>query len=102
MTWTILQQQPSSGAAGFLSLVPVLIIAVIFYLLIFLPMRKRQKKLEEMIRNLKNGDRIITNAGIHGTIAGIKESTFLLKVAEQVKIEISKNAVASLQPPEEH
>jgi preprotein translocase subunit YajC len=80
---------------------PILIIGVIFYLLIFMPMRKKQKKLEAMIGALKNGDRVITSSGIYGVIAGVKEKTFVLKVADQVKIEVAKSAVAGLQGPEE-
>ena len=64
-------------------------------------MRKRQKKLEAMIGALKNGDRVITGSGIYGVIAGVKDKTFILKVADQVKIEIAKSAVAGLQGPEE-
>lgn len=80
---------------------PILIIGVIFYFLIFRPMRTRQKKVETMIAALRNGDRVITSSGIYGVIAGIKDRTFILKIADQVKIEITKNAVAGLQGPEE-
>ena len=80
---------------------PIIIIGVIFYLLIFMPMRKRQKKVDMMINALKNGDRVITSSGIYGTVAGVKEKTFILKIADQVKIEVAKNAVAGLQSPEE-
>ena len=81
---------------------PILIIGIIFYLLIFMPMRKKQKKLDAMIAALKNGDKIITSSGIYGVVAGVKEKTFILKIADQVKIEIAKNAVTGLQSPEEH
>ncbi len=80
---------------------PIIIIGVIFYLLIFMPMRKRQKKLDLMINALKNGDRVITSSGIYGTVAGVKDKTFILKIADQVKIEVAKNAVAGLQSPED-
>ncbi len=80
---------------------PILIIGVIFYLLIFMPMRKRQKKLETMIGALRNGDRVITNSGIYGVVAGVKDKTLMLKVSDQVKIEIAKNAIAGLQAPED-
>lgn len=100
MTETSLAQQ--AGAPDFLiQLAPILIIGVIFYLLIFMPMRKRQKKLDAMIAALKNGDKIITNAGIYGVVAGIKEKTFLLKVADQVKIEVAKSAISGLQAPDD-
>lgn len=80
---------------------PILIIGVIFYLLIFMPMRKRQKKVDAMIRALKNGDKVITSAGIYGVVAGVKDRTFILKIADQVKIEVAKNAIAGLQGSEE-
>jgi len=80
---------------------PIIIIGVIFYLLIFMPMRKRQKKVDMVINALKNGDRVITSSGIYGTVAGVKEKTFILKIADQVKIEVAKNAVSGLQSPEE-
>lgn len=80
---------------------PIVIIGVIFYLLIFMPMRKRQKKLEAMITELRNGDKVITNSGIYGVVAGVKDKTIILKVADQVKIEIAKNAIAGLQAPED-
>ena len=84
-----------------LQFAPIVIIGVIFYLLIFMPMRKRQKKVETMIAALKNGDRVITSSGIYGVIAGVKDKTFILKISDQVKVEITKNAVAGLQGPEE-
>lgn len=84
-----------------LQFAPIIIIGVIFYLLIFMPMRKRQKKVDMMIGALKNGDRVITSSGIYGTVAGVKEKTFILKIADQVKIEVAKNAVAGLQSPDE-
>jgi preprotein translocase subunit YajC len=80
---------------------PIVIIGVIFYLLIFMPMRKRQKKMEAMIAALKNGDKVITSSGIYGVVAGVKEKTFIIKIADQVKIEVTKSAVTGLQGPEE-
>jgi len=85
----------------FIQFAPIIFIGLIFYLLIFMPMRKKQKKLDAMIAALKSGDKVITNAGIYGVVAGVKERTLILKVADQVKIEIAKNAVAGLQSPEE-
>ena len=62
-----------------LQFAPILLIGVIFYLLIFMPMRKRQKKVELMIAALKNGDKVITSSGIYGVVAGVKDRTLLLK-----------------------
>jgi len=92
------QAQQPSGAPQFLVL---LIIIGIFYLIVFLPARRRQKKLQEMIDNLKAGDKIITSGGIYGTIVGFKDDRIQLRVAENVKIELSRNSVTALQRPEE-
>ena len=91
-----------AGAPEFLmQFAPIIFIGLIFYVLIFMPMKKKQKKLDAMIAALKSGDKVITNAGIYGVVAGVKERTLLLKVADSVKIEIAKTAVAGLQGPDE-
>jgi preprotein translocase subunit YajC len=79
---------------------PVMLI-VFMYLLVIRPTKQRQKKLESTIAALKNGDRVVTSSGIYGVVAGIKDKTFIIKIADQVKIEVSKNAIAGLQEPEE-
>jgi preprotein translocase subunit YajC len=99
MEQPILLQAASSDAL--LQFAPIVIVGVIFYLLIFMPMRKRQKKVEAMIAALKNGDKVITSSGIYGVVSGVKDKTFILKIADQVKIEVAKSAVAGLQGPEE-
>lgn len=86
---------------AWINFAPIVLVGVIFYLLIFMPMRKRQKKMEAMIAAIKNGDKVITSSGIYGTVAGVKDKTFILKIADQVKIEITKNAIAGLQGAEE-
>ncbi|HEU0007617.1 MAG TPA: preprotein translocase subunit YajC [Terriglobia bacterium] len=77
-----------------------LAIGLIFYFIVFLPNKKRQRALQDMLNNLKNGDKVITSGGIFGVVAGIKDDRIQLKVADQVKIEISKSAVVSKQPEE--
>ncbi len=94
---SILAQQSPSAQPGIFGLLPFVLIAGIFYLLIIRPMRSRQKGLEALIASLKNGDKVITNGGVYGTIAGVRETTFILKIADQVKMEVAKNAIASLQ-----
>jgi preprotein translocase subunit YajC len=77
-----------------------LAIGLIFYFIVFLPNKKRQKALQDMLNNLKNGDKVITSGGIFGVVAGIKDDRIQLKVADQVKIEISKSAIVSKQAEE--
>ncbi len=80
-----------------MGLFPLLVIFALFYFILIAPMRKKQKALTRMISELKNGDKVITNGGIHGTVMGVGEQVIQLRVADQVKIEISKSAVAGMQ-----
>ena len=91
------QQSGSPGVVA--SFLPIVLIIGIFYLLIYRPMRRRHKNHETMVAGLKNGDKVITSGGLYGTIAGSgrSESTVMLKVSDQVKIEIAKSAIASQQ-----
>ena len=98
MVQPILMLQATQSQSPYYPLVMLVVMGVIFYLLVFMPMKKRQKKLEALITALKNGDKVITNSGIYGVIAGVNEKTFILKIADQVKIEVSKNAIAGPQP----
>lgn len=99
----VVQAQAQNENPLLTMLLPMVMIGLIFYFLMFRPMKKRQKQMDTMISSLQNGDRVITNGGIYGTIAGLKEKTVFLKIADNVKIEIAKSAVAGLQsnPPEE-
>lgn len=93
--------QESGAVGGISGFLPIILIIGIFYFLIYRPMRKRQKGLEEMVANLKNGDKVITSGGVYGTVSGIKDHTIMLKVADQVKIEVAKSAVSAMQTPNE-
>ena len=70
---------------------------VIFYFLIIRPQNKRQKELQSLVSTLKTGDKVVTSSGIHGIIANVKEGSVLsLKIADNVKIEIDKSAIATV------
>jgi preprotein translocase subunit YajC len=86
--------RPQGGVGMFTALLPFLLVFVIFYLLIVMPQRKRQKKHQTMVEQLKPGDRIITSGGIHGTVMGVQPDRIELKIAANVKIDITKTAVA--------
>ena len=94
-------QQQAQQPGGILAFLPLLFILAIFYLIVFLPARRRQKKLQSMINDLKSGDKVVTSGGIYGTIVGFKDDRIQLRVAENVKIELSRNAVTALQQPGE-
>ncbi len=84
----------------FASFLPILLIMVIFYVLLILPAQKRQKKTAAMLGALKNGDKVVTNGGVFGTIVGLDESdaTVQLRIADQVKVKVLRSAIAGLQP----
>ncbi|MGH8930046.1 MAG: preprotein translocase subunit YajC [Egibacteraceae bacterium] len=90
---SILAQQPAPGG-GLLQLVPFLLIAVVFYLLILRPQRTRAKQQKTLIDSLGNGDRIVTIGGLHGTIQSVDDQTMRLEVAPGVVVTFSKQAVA--------
>ena len=73
---------------------------VIFYFLMIMPAQRRQKKVAQMLKDLKTGDKVITNGGIYGTIVGLDPDAVQLRIAEQVKIRVSRNAIAGLQTEE--
>jgi preprotein translocase subunit YajC len=79
------------------SLVMMGLIFAIFYFVLILPMRRKQSKLEELVKGLKSGDRVVLSSGIFGTIVGVEEDAFLVRVDEKTRIKVLKSAVASLQ-----
>src|SRR5262245_25821784 len=88
-------QAPPSGAG---MLVPMIAIFAIMYFLIIRPQNKRQKELATRVSTLKTGDKVITTGGIHGIVANVKEGpTLSLKIADNVKIEVDKTAIATVE-----
>jgi preprotein translocase subunit YajC len=92
-----LQAPSSSPFGGVVGFLPILLIIGVFYFLMIMPAQRRQKKVAEMLRNLKNGDKVITSGGIYGTIVGLEDDAVQLRIADQVKIKVARSAVAGLQ-----
>ena len=80
------------------SLVMMGLIFAIFWFVLILPMRRKQKKLEQLVKQLKSGDRVILNAGIFATIVGVEDDAFLVRVDDKTRIKVLKSAVAGLAP----
>jgi preprotein translocase subunit YajC len=77
--------------------IPMICMVVIFYFMAIRPQSKRQKELANLVAALKTGDKVVTSSGIHGIISNIKEgSTLMLKIADNVKIEIDKSSIATV------
>ena len=87
----------SGQPAGLIQFLPFAMILAIFYFLILLPMKKRQRKIQEFQSALKVGDNIVTTSGIYGQITRLNEKSVQLQIAEKVRIEISRAAVGGYQ-----
>ncbi len=94
-------QKGFGGGSGFSLLLPVLMIGVV-YLMMIRPQQKKQKQWNEMLAQLKTGDRVTTTGGIRGTIISLKDDALTIRVApDGVKIEVVKSAIASVTTQEE-
>jgi len=89
----------AAGPAGnpLLSFMPIIIIFVIFYFLLIRPQKKAQEDHKKMVSALKKNDEVITNGGIHGTIVNVKETSVVLRIDDNVKIEVQKNSVTTIK-----
>ena len=85
------------GAPGPLAhMMPIILMFVIFYFLLIRPQQKRQKEHEQIVKNLSKNDEVITSGGLHGTVVGLKESSILLRIAENVKVEVERSAISQV------
>jgi len=93
----------AGGATSFLGnpLFMMIIVMGIFYVMLILPQQRQRKKTQAMLAALKNGDKVITNSGIYGTINGMDGDTVILKIADQVKIRIARSAIAQVEASED-
>ncbi len=89
---TLLAQQASPPGGGMVMLFPILVVVIMFFFL-FRTQRKEAKRRQQMLDEIKTGDRIITAGGIHGVIANVKDKSFIVKIADNVKVEVAKNGV---------
>ena len=82
------------GTNSLMDFFPFLIILGIFYLLVFKPQKEKQKQLKGMINDLKKNDQVITSGGIHATVISVKENTVIVRIDDNAKMEIDKEAIA--------
>lgn len=95
----LLAQAPSPSPApgsGLFGLLPFVLIFVIMYYVMIRPQMRRQKEQARLVAALKTGDRVVTASGIHGLIANVKERTVIVKIADNVKIEMEKSAITTV------
>src|SRR5215470_6552090 len=88
-------------SSPFVTFIPLLLVFVLFYFLIIVPQRKRQRAVDAMLDNLKSGDKVVTQGGIYGTIISIRDDkrTMQLKISENpvVRVEVARTAISGLQ-----
>jgi len=85
--------QATQGNA-MINFLPIVLIFVVFYFLIMRPQQKQEKDRQLMLKNLNKNDEVVTSSGIHGTIVNLKDKTIIVRVDENVKLEIEKNSIA--------
>jgi preprotein translocase subunit YajC len=92
---------PQGGApSAWVQLMPFVLVVGIFYFVILLPMKRRQQKVQAFLAALKVGDRIVTSGGLFGTITRIGDASIQVQVANNVRVEMSRNAVVGYQGQE--
>jgi preprotein translocase subunit YajC len=94
-----LAMAPQGGGQGgsmFSTLIMFGLIILIFYFMILRPQQKRAKERDKMLNEIQKGDKIITAGGVHGTVVGMEDKTYLIQIAENVKVKYEKSAIATV------
>ena len=98
--WTMAMAAPQGGAGGSgvgglgQMMMPMLIIFGIFYFMLIRPQQRKEKERKQMIADIKSGARVMFSGGILGTVTNVKDGTFVIKIAEGVKVEVARGAVS--------
>lgn len=92
---------PTDGPAGLLSLVPFILIFVIFYFLLILPQQRKQKEHKKMLEALKKGDKIITSSGIWGTITRLDKETATVQIDDNARVKIQRENITKVRTADE-
>jgi len=88
---------PSGESNPMASFILMAVLFGIFWFVLILPMRKKQKKTEELVKSMKTGDKVVHTSGILGSIAAVEDDTFLVRIDDKTKLKVLKSAVAGLQ-----
>jgi preprotein translocase subunit YajC len=93
--------QPGQSSQSLLvSLLPFVLMIGIFYVLVLMPMRRRQKKIQDFQSSLKVGDRVIMTSGIHGLVTKLDDKTVQVQIADKVRVEVARAAIGGYQGQE--
>jgi preprotein translocase subunit YajC len=86
-----------SAVSPWVQLIPFVLVLGIFYFVILMPMRRRQKKVDEFLGSLKVGDKVVTTGGLYGSVTRLGDETLQIQIADKVRVEVSRNAVVGYQ-----
>jgi preprotein translocase subunit YajC len=101
-TASLLVLQVGGGSMGWLGFAPLIFIFAIFYFLLIMPQQRRQKKWQQMLQDLKTGDKVVTTGGLRGTIVALKDDSLHLRVPpDNLRLEVSRGAIASVITPDD-
>jgi preprotein translocase subunit YajC len=87
---------PQQGPAAWVQFLPMVLLFAAMYFLMIAPQRKKQKEHEKMLKSLESGDEVVTTGGIFGVITNVKEDRFVVRVADNTKIEVGKGFVQTV------
>ena len=85
----------SGGAGGIASFIPLILIFAVFYFMLIRPQQKQAKLQQQFLNEMKNGNKVVTKGGIHGTITGLTDTVVTLEIADNVRIKVSRSSIGS-------
>ncbi len=88
---------PEQTMPAFVQMLPALFIFLIFYMLVFKPQKDKQSEHKKLLADLKKNDQVVTSGGIHGTVVNVKDTTAIIRVDDNVKLEVDKEAITTVK-----
>ena len=91
-----MNEAAAASPSPFLQFLPLVLLFVVFYFLLIRPQQKKQKDHANMLSKIDKNDEVVTSGGVHATVVSVGEKTAILRIAENVKIEIEKSSISQV------